>query len=114
MIDELLWQGAAIANKPAFNAGASDAVEAVVELANGLGSFAKFIWPIPDKGLERRLYRIACSTLIVFGSADAFVPASYADAFASAIAGARKLILKGSHMIPFEQPVEIAAAIRAL
>jgi pimeloyl-ACP methyl ester carboxylesterase len=113
-IDALLWSGSAKPPPAPAAASNADAIEAMVEMINGLGSVAKFTWPIPDKGLRRRLYRLSMPTLIVFGASDAVVPASYADEFAKAISGAKKLVLKGSHMIPFEQPGEIAAAIRAL
>ena len=111
-IDRLLWKGAA--NPPLPTPANDESVEAMVEMINGLGSMAKFIWPLPDKGLRQRLYRLSMPTLIVFGASDAVIPALYADEFAKAIPGAQKLVLKGSHMIPFEQPSEIAAAIRAL
>jgi len=111
-IDGLLWKGAA--NPPAPKAASDDSVEAMVEMINGLGSVAKFIWPLPDKGLRHRLYRLSMPTLIVFGASDAVVPPSYAGEFAKSITGAKTLVLKGSHMIPFEQPSEIAQAIRAL
>ncbi|MFZ1988878.1 MAG: alpha/beta hydrolase [Alphaproteobacteria bacterium] len=111
-IDSLLWKGAA--NPPPPKAANDESIDAMVEMINGLGSMAKFIWPLPDKGLRRRLYRLSMPTLIVFGASDAVVPVSYADEFAMAIPDAQKLVLKGSHMLPFEQPGEIAAAIRGL
>ncbi len=83
-------------------------------MVNALGGIAKFTWPVPDKGLRRRLYRLSMPTLVVFGASDAVIPPSYADEFTKAIRGAKKLVLKGSHMIPYEQPGEIAQAIRAL
>ncbi|HXZ67721.1 MAG TPA: alpha/beta hydrolase, partial [Alphaproteobacteria bacterium] len=108
-VDRLLWKGAT--NPPPPKPANDESVDAMVEMINGLGSVAKFIWPLPDKGLRHRLYRLSMPTLIVFGASDAVVPASYADEFTKAIEGAKKLVLKGSHMVPFEQPGEIAAAI---
>jgi hypothetical protein len=37
----------------------------------------------------------------------------YADDFAAAIRGARKLVLEGSHMLPYEVPERIADEIGA-
>jgi pimeloyl-ACP methyl ester carboxylesterase len=112
-IDDLLWQGAV--ERPAMPEAASnreeDTVERLVEVANGVGAIAKFTWPIPDKGLRRRLYRVTMPTLLAFGENDALVPPVYADEFAAEIAGARKLVWKGSHMLPYEAPDRIAAAI---
>lgn len=113
-LGDLFWRGATRRNDKISLSAADGTAEGMIAQANGMGSIARYIWPIPDKGLRRRLYRITAPSLIVFGDGDALVPASYADDFARAIKGARKLMLKGSHMIPFEQPAEIAEAIRAL
>jgi len=87
-------------------------VEALVTLVQGLTSVAKFMWPIPDRGLARRLYRIRARTLVVFGAEDALAPARYADDFVAGIADARKVILPGAgHMVPIERTDEVLAAI---
>jgi pimeloyl-ACP methyl ester carboxylesterase len=75
-------------------------------------SVAKFIWPIPDKGLRRRLPRVTAKTLVVFGADDAFVPAIYADEFAAAIPGARKAVIPdAAHMVPYEKMFEVMRLI---
>ncbi len=95
-------------------AGEEPDVEALVALAQGMTSVAKFMWPIPDRGLSRRLDRITADTLVVFGSEDALVPPSYADAFVAGIPRARKLIVPGAgHMAPVERPAVVADAIAA-
>ena len=87
-------------------------VEMLVTLARGLTSVAKFMWPIPDRGLARRLYRISAPTLVVWGEQDALAPARYADDFAAAIPDARTLIVPGAgHMVPVERPDEVLSAI---
>jgi pimeloyl-ACP methyl ester carboxylesterase len=87
-------------------------VEALVTLVQGLTSVAKFMWPIPDRGLARRLYRIRARTLVVFGAEDALAPARYADDFVAGIADARKVIVPGAgHMVPIERTDEVLAAI---
>jgi pimeloyl-ACP methyl ester carboxylesterase len=59
-----------------------------------LGCTAKFVWPVPDRGLARRLHRITAPTLIVWGSDDALVSVVYAEEFAKRIAGARVEVLE--------------------
>jgi pimeloyl-ACP methyl ester carboxylesterase len=112
-IAELLWHGAVA--RPAASATApqsdTEGLERMVAAMNGLATFAKFTWPIPDKGLRRRLHRIAAETLIIFGEQDAFVPARYADDFARGIARGRKRLYQGSHMVPYERPGDIVEAI---
>ena len=38
-----------------------------------LGATGKFVWPIPDKGLKKRLHRITAPTLIVWGREDRLI-----------------------------------------
>ena len=114
-IDKLLWKrGEASAEMLDPANFSNDPVERAVSLAQAMTAVAKFIWPIPDKGLARRLHRIRASTLIVHGADDAFVPAIYADAFATAIPGARKAIVTGAgHMAPYERTDEVLALVDA-
>ena len=35
-----------------------------------IAAAGKFLWPLPDKGLDRRAYRIKASTLILWGDRD--------------------------------------------
>jgi pimeloyl-ACP methyl ester carboxylesterase len=87
-------------------------VEALVDLARGMTTVAKFLWPLPDRGLARRLYRISAPTAVVFGELDAFTPASYADDFSDAIANAESFIVAGAgHMAPIERPQEVAEIV---
>jgi pimeloyl-ACP methyl ester carboxylesterase len=93
------------------NGGEAD-VEALVAVAQSMTTVAKFMWPIPDRGLARRLRRISAPTLVVFGEADAFVPPRYADDFVSAIGGSSsKLIAGAGHMAPVEDPDAVLTAI---
>ena len=49
----------------------------------------KFVWPVADRGLGRRIHRIAAPTLIVWGNADGIIAPVYAQEFAKRIAGAK-------------------------
>jgi pimeloyl-ACP methyl ester carboxylesterase len=85
----------------------NDPVEKQVQLAQAMTTVAKFIWPIPDHHLRRRLPRVTAPTLIVVGIDDKFVPPIYGDEFASAIRGAKKsVIADAAHMAPYEKPEE--------
>src|SRR5260221_2016119 len=112
-IDRILWKSgepsAVMADPANFP---NDPVEKAVSLVQAMTSVAKFIWPIPDKGLRRRLHRVSAKTLVVFGADDAFVPAIYADEFANAITGARKAVISdAAHMVPYEQTAEVMRLI---
>jgi pimeloyl-ACP methyl ester carboxylesterase len=72
----------------------------------------KFIWPLPDKGLRKRIHRITASTLIVWGRHDGLMPPVYAEEFRNRIPGAcLELIENASHMCPFERPDTVAAIV---
>jgi pimeloyl-ACP methyl ester carboxylesterase len=72
----------------------------------------KFVWPIADRGLRRRMHRIAAPALIVWGDADRIVVPAYADDFARGIASAKLARISGAGHLPhLERPDEVAAAI---
>jgi pimeloyl-ACP methyl ester carboxylesterase len=80
-------------------------VEKLVTLAQALTSVAKFLWPIPDRRLRTRLYRIVAPTLVVFGEEDAFVPPRYAGEFLAGLpAGTGATVAGAGHMLHLEQP----------
>jgi pimeloyl-ACP methyl ester carboxylesterase len=73
----------------------------------------KFVWPVADKGLKKRIHRIAMPTLIVWGEADGIIAPAYAGEFASRIADARvATVEKSGHLPHLEQPERVASAIR--
>jgi pimeloyl-ACP methyl ester carboxylesterase len=55
-----------------------EAAIATADLIWALGARGKFVWPIPDKGLKRRLHRVNASTLIIWGDDDALISSVYA------------------------------------
>jgi pimeloyl-ACP methyl ester carboxylesterase len=78
-----------------------------------LTTLASLAWnPSYDPTLERRLERINCPTLIVWGRNDRLVPPVYGDAFHRLIAHSRLIKLEGTgHMPMFEKPVEWCSVI---
>lgn len=83
-----------------------------LDRVRSLSTVGKFLWPIPDRGLNRRLGRIKSPTLIVMGENDQIVPASYADEFTNRIAGSRQQTIAGAgHMFILEQPDEFAGLV---
>ena len=79
-----------------------------------MGSTGKFIWPIPDKGLKKRIHRVAATTLLVWGADDRIVPAVYADEFAKRLPRSRIEVVKGAGHAPhLEQPDVTAKLVGA-
>jgi pimeloyl-ACP methyl ester carboxylesterase len=89
-----------------------DVAERMIFRVKNLGSASKFMWPIPDRGLSRRLRYIKAPTLVIRGASDGLVPASYAQTFVDGIPGARlKQIAAAGHLPMVEQPEAFLAAV---
>ncbi len=74
-------------------------------LAWAIGCTSKFVWPIPDKGLAKRIHRIVAPTLVIWGKQDALVSVAYAAEFGRLIAGSRvEIIDECGHIPQLEQP----------
>jgi pimeloyl-ACP methyl ester carboxylesterase len=77
-----------------------------------LGTAGKVLFPIPDRKLAKRLYRITNPTLLVWGDDDRYLPRAYADAWQRAVEGADlEIISDAGHMAPYERPADVAGVI---
>jgi pimeloyl-ACP methyl ester carboxylesterase len=108
-VDALIWSGCQ--TRPKLEQSQDDAIEAQIRFANALGAMANYTWPIPDRGLSRRLYRIDAPTLVLAAKADAWIPAAYAADFAALIEDARTAVLDGGHMAPYDDPAGFARLV---
>ena len=63
---------------PAMPASEDEQRRAMLERQKSLTTAGKFLWPIPDKGLKKRIHRIDVPTLLVWGTSDGLVPLPYA------------------------------------
>jgi len=79
-----------------------------------MGSTGKFIWPIPDKGLRKRIHRIGeTPALLVWGQDDRLVPLVYKDEFARRLAKTRIEVVKAAGHAPhLEQPDAVASLVQ--
>ena len=78
-------------------------LEALLIRSQHLATAGKFLWPIPDKGLKKRLHRIKAPTLMLWGQSDGLVPPIYAQEFQQRIAGAQVSIMpRCGHMPMYE------------
>jgi len=91
----------------------AEAAAARVRLTWAMGATGKFTWPIPDKGLKKRIHRVSAPTLVVWGKEDRLVPPVYADEFTRRIPGSRAQTVDGAGHAPhLEQPERVARMIR--
>lgn len=83
-----------------------------IERTRSLATIAKFMWPIPDKGLKKRLHRIGHPTLVIVAEEDQLVAPAYGEAFAERIQGAGVATISGAgHLSQLERPDEFASLV---
>ena len=84
----------------------------IIRRVQSLNAVGKFLWPIPDKGLIRRVHRIKNPTLVVVADADKIVPTAYAEILTSRIPNSKSQVINNAgHMFPHERPAEFAEIV---
>lgn len=84
----------------------------LIDNARRLGMAGKLLFPIPDRGLAERLYRVRAQTTIVWGDSDRLIAPAYADAFQRLLPQARLVRVPGAgHMVPYEKAAAVLDAI---
>jgi len=87
----------------------------LIRNARQLGMAGKILFPIPERGLAGRLYRIKAKTVVIWGESDRLIPPIYGPAFKAAIADSRLVtITEAGHMVTVEKPAEVAQIIGTL
>jgi pimeloyl-ACP methyl ester carboxylesterase len=87
----------------------------LVTNARQLGMAGRILFPIPERGLHQRLYRIKARTVIVWGDSDRLISPTYAHAFKKGIADARLVsIPEAGHMVTLEKTAQVVEAVESL
>jgi len=87
--------------------------EMYVERVKRFTQASKFLWPIPDRGLKKRAWRIAAPTLVIMGESDRLIPPVYANEFTSRIRNSRAVtIARAAHMPMYEQQEVFVKTVR--
>jgi len=87
----------------------------LVQNSRRLGTAAKILFPVPNRRLSKRLYRITNPTLLLWGAQERLFPEPYADRFKELLANTSaqlRTIDAAGHMLPYEQPQAAADAIK--
>jgi pimeloyl-ACP methyl ester carboxylesterase len=72
----------------------------------------KLLFPVPNRRVSKRLYRLAAPTLVLWGAHDKLMPPVYADRWKALIPHASIVTIDGAgHMLPYEQPDAFVAAL---
>jgi pimeloyl-ACP methyl ester carboxylesterase len=77
-----------------------------------LAMAGKILFPIPNRRVSKRLYRVTAKTLVLWGEADRLIVPAYAQRWARLIPGAAvQMIPDAGHMLPYEQPQALVDAL---
>lgn len=90
-----------------------DPVEWQILLGRANEAAARLLWPLGDLGIHKRLHRIRIPTLLLIGSEDRVIPASYIKRYAGGISGWVEVrsIPGAGHMAEIDQPEAVAEAV---
>lgn len=84
-----------------------------LERMRSLAAAGKFMWPIADKGLRKRIHRIKAPTLLLWGERDRIIPTAYAALFREKIARSEVVVIPDAGHLPLiEQPGPSVDALR--
>lgn len=92
-----------------------DPVEWRILLGRAMEAAARYLFPMGDTRILRRLYRVAQPTLLIRGVNDRIMPRSYQERFAAAISGpvTRAEIQDAGHLAELDAPENVALRIDA-
>lgn len=91
----------------------ANSVEWPIEQTRANEAAARFLWPLGNTRLERRLGMIRCPTLLIWGAQDRIMPRSYAERLAKGISGPTRIleIAGAGHLAELDEPDAVARAI---
>src|SRR5436190_659388 len=78
--------------------------EAIISITWTMGVAAKWWWPIPDRGLRKRIHRITADTLVVWGTQDGIISPEYAHDFGRLIRNCQvEMLPNAAHVAQLER-----------
>lgn len=87
----------------------------LVSNSRRLGTAGKVLFPIPNRRLSKRLYRIDNPVGIVWGTSDRLIPPVYAERWRELVPRADvTMVSDAGHMVPYEQSAAVASALTPL
>lgn len=112
-LKQAAWHDPARVPEPPSTNGASP-IDKAIRHTFDQAVAAKFLWPIPDRGLDGRLPYVEAPTLIVTGASDSIIPSVYGEAFASRIPDARAVTIdEAGHYPQIEQEERFLAEVNS-
>jgi pimeloyl-ACP methyl ester carboxylesterase len=88
--------------------------EFLVGNARRLGTAGKLLFPVPNRRLSKRLYRLSAETLLLWGESDQLVSPAYGARWMELLPSARLVLMPdAAHMGIHEQPDAFASEVCA-
>ncbi len=104
--EKVLTQGLDFTNMDALQ-------DFLVGNARRLGTAGKILFPIPNRRLAKRLYRLSAEVLLIWGREDKLVPPVYAERWQALLPSSElALVDAAGHMVPYEQTEAVLEATR--
>ena len=112
-VDALMCETEGLYNELIKCPGNADSVEWPIEMTRAREASARYLWPNSATHLEKRLSRIKCDTLVLWGEQDKVQPPEYSETLREGISGmvTTQIIGKAGHMAELDQPDAVAAAV---
>ncbi len=86
--------------------------EFMVANARRLGTAGKIMFPIPNRRLSKRLYRVGAPTLVMMAGSDSLITEPYGAAWAAAIEGSELAAIEDAgHLVNLERPEALATEL---
>ena len=84
----------------------------LLKRSRAMATATRYLWPLPDRGLQRRAHRISAPTLVVWGADDGVAPSVYARHFADATRGEAVVVPDAGHLVHLEQRDTVVDAVQ--
>jgi pimeloyl-ACP methyl ester carboxylesterase len=93
----------------------ANSVEWPIEQTRASEAAARFLWPLGNTRLEKRLPLVEAPTLLLWGEHDRVIPRRYADRIAGALEAPSEIrvIAGAGHLAELDKPEAVASAIIA-
>jgi pimeloyl-ACP methyl ester carboxylesterase len=77
-----------------------------------LAMAGKILFPIPNRRLSKRLYRLTAETCVLWGASDRLLVPAYAERWKTLIPHAGvEVIGEAGHMLPYEQSDKLVSSV---
>jgi len=110
-----VWHDPEYAGKPktsSFRPDPDDPLAQPLYDSRNLAAATRLLWPLPDRGLRRRLAFVTAPTLVVHGRSDGLVPLAHAEEMAKLISDARLAVIdEAGHYPMIEQEAAFLDAV---